>query len=154
MLPFCRINSYKCDCWVAWWMYMWHSKKRIFVLIFVLLACICLLNGIVLKIFYSFFFHPGPCFSDPSTHVHVLSCSVVSKLFVTPWTVAHQAPRSMEFSRQEYWSRLPCPSQGDLPDLGIKLPSLASAPLAGRLFITAPPGKPHFRIHRCCYMYI
>ena len=41
-------------------------------------------------------------------------------LFATPWTVAHQAPPSMEFSRQEYWSGLPCPPPGDLPDPGIK----------------------------------
>ena len=38
------------------------------------------------------------------------------QLFATPWTVAYQAPRSMEFSRQEYWSGLPFPSSGDLPD--------------------------------------
>ena len=42
------------------------------------------------------------------------------QLLVTPWTVAHQAPPSMEFSRQEYWSRLPFPSPGDLPDPGIE----------------------------------
>ena len=42
------------------------------------------------------------------------------QLFATPWTVAHQAPPSMEFSRQEYWSGLPFPSPGDLPDLGIE----------------------------------
>ena len=42
------------------------------------------------------------------------------RLFTTPWTVAHQAPPSMEFSEQEYWSGLPFPSPGDLPDLGIK----------------------------------
>ena len=42
------------------------------------------------------------------------------QLFVTPWTVAHQAPPSMEFSRQDYWSGLPFPSPGDLPDPGIK----------------------------------
>ena len=42
------------------------------------------------------------------------------QLFATPWTIAHQAPPSMEFSRQEYWSGLPFPSPGDLPDLGIK----------------------------------
>ena len=41
-------------------------------------------------------------------------------LFVTPWTVAHQAPPSMGFSRQEYWSGLPFPSPGNLPDPGIK----------------------------------
>ena len=42
------------------------------------------------------------------------------KLFVTPWTVAYQAPLSMEFSRQEYWSGLPFPSPGDLPNPGIE----------------------------------
>ena len=47
------------------------------------------------------------------------------RLFVTPWTVAHQAPLSMGFSRQEYWSGLPFPSPGDLPDPGIELRSLA-----------------------------
>ena len=46
-------------------------------------------------------------------------------LFVTPWTVAWQAPLSMEFSRQDYWRGLPCPSPGDLPDPGFKLRSLA-----------------------------
>ena len=45
-------------------------------------------------------------------------------LFATPWTVAHQAPPSMEFSRQEYWSELPFPSPGDLPDPGIEPESL------------------------------
>ena len=42
------------------------------------------------------------------------------QLFATPWTVAYQAPQSMEFSRQEYWSGLPFPSPRDLPDPGIK----------------------------------
>ena len=42
------------------------------------------------------------------------------RLFVTPWTVAHQIPLSMGFSRQEYWSGLPFPSPGDLPDPGIE----------------------------------
>ena len=49
------------------------------------------------------------------------------QLFVTPWTVAHQAPLSMGFSRQEYWSRFPCPSPGDRPNLGIEPVSLALA---------------------------
>ena len=47
----------------------------------------------------------------------VLSCI---QLFVTPWTVVHQAPLSMGFSRHEYWSGLPFPSPGDLPDPGIE----------------------------------
>ena len=51
--------------------------------------------------------------------VKVKSLSRV-QLFATPWTVAYQAPLSMGFSRQEYWSGLPFPSPGDLPDPGIK----------------------------------
>ena len=58
------------------------------------------------------------------------------RLFVTPWTVAHQALLSMEFSRQEYWSGLPCPSPGDLPDPGIKPKSLTSPVLGGGFFTT------------------
>ena len=59
-------------------------------------------------------------------------------LFGTPWTVAGQAPLSMGFSRQEYWSGLPFPSPGDPPNPGIKLKSPA---LAGRFFTTEPPEK-------------
>ena len=51
--------------------------------------------------------------------VKVKSLSRV-QLFATPWTVAHQAPPSMEFSKQEYWSGLPFPSPGGLPDPGIE----------------------------------
>ena len=64
---------------------------------------------------------------------------------MTLWAVAHQAPPSMEFSRQEYWSELPFPSPGDLPDLGMELESLVSAALAGRFFTTAPPWEAHDR---------
>ena len=53
------------------------------------------------------------------------------RLFVTLWTVAHQAPLSMGFLRQEYWSGLPFPSPGDLPDPGIEPTSHVSPPLAG-----------------------
>ena len=56
--------------------------------------------------------------------------------------LARQAPLSMGFSRQEYWSGLPCPPPGDLPDSGIKPTSLVSPALAGRFFTTEPPGKP------------
>ena len=58
-------------------------------------------------------------------------------LFVTPWTVARQAPLSMEFSRQEYWSGLPCPRPGDLPNPGIEPMSLLSPALAGGFFTTS-----------------
>ena len=63
------------------------------------------------------------------------------RLFETPWTAAHQAPLSVEFSRQEYWSGFPFPTPGDLPDPEIKLASLASPALAGRFFTTLPPGE-------------
>ena len=50
----------------------------------------------------------------------MLSCFSSVRLFVPLWTVAHQAPLSMGFPRQEYWSGLPCPPPGDLPDPGIE----------------------------------
>ena len=59
------------------------------------------------------------------------------QLFQTPWTVACQAPLSMQFSRQEYWRGLPFPSPGDLPDPGIKLASLVSPALADGFFTTS-----------------
>ena len=58
------------------------------------------------------------------------------RLFVNPWTVAYQAPPSMGFSKQEYCSRLPFPSPGDLPNPGIKLVPLVSLALEGRFFTT------------------
>ena len=58
-------------------------------------------------------------------------------LFVTLWTVAHQAPLSVGFPRQEYWSGLPCPPPGDLPDQAIEPASLMSPALAGRFFTTS-----------------
>ena len=59
------------------------------------------------------------------------------QLFTTAWTVACQVPLSMEFSRQEYWSGLPCLSPGDLPDPGIEPTSLMFPALAGRFFTTS-----------------
>ena len=56
------------------------------------------------------------------------------QLFGTPWTAARQTPLSMGFSRQEYWSGLPCPDPGDLPDPGIKPASPTSPTLAGGFF--------------------
>ena len=73
--------------------------------------------------------------------VKVKSLSRV-RLFVTPWTVAYQAPPSVEFSRQEYWSGLSFPSPGDLLLPGIEPESLASPVLASGFLTTAPPEKP------------
>ena len=70
--------------------------------------------------------------------VKLLSCV---RLFVTPWTVAYQAPPSMGFSRQECWSGLPFPSPGDLPNPGIEPGSPA---LQADALLSEPPGKPNF----------
>ena len=64
------------------------------------------------------------------------------QIFVTTWTVAHQAPRSMGFSRQGYWSQLPFPSPGNLPKPRIKSMFPVARALEGRFFSTEPPGKP------------
>ena len=74
------------------------------------------------------------CRAVPSHFNHV-------RFFMTPWTVARQAPLSMGFSRQEYWSGLPFPFPGDLSNPGIEPMSLMSPVLAGRFFTTAPPGQ-------------
>ena len=63
-------------------------------------------------------------------------------LFETPWSVATQAPLSMEFSRQEHCGGLPCPPPGNLPNPGTEHMSLVSLSVAGRFFTTAPPAKP------------
>ena len=64
------------------------------------------------------------------------------RLFASLWIIACQVPLSMGFSRQQYWSGLPCPSPGDLPYPGIEPGSLESPALAGKFFTTEPPGKP------------
>ena len=61
------------------------------------------------------------------------------RLFVTPWTVTYQAPLSMGFSRQEYWSGVPLPSPGDLPNPGIEPGSPA---FQADALTSEPPGKP------------
>ena len=74
-------------------------------------------------------------------HLFLLSfsCQVITNSFATPWTVTYQAPLSMGFPRQDYWSGLPCPSPRDLPDPGTEA---ASPALPGVFFTTEPPGKP------------
>ena len=67
----------------------------------------------------------------------VLSCFSRVLFCMTLWTVVSQAPLSMGFSRKEYWSGLPCPSPGDLPDPGIEPTSLMSPALAGRFFTSS-----------------
>ena len=75
----------------------------------------------------------------------LLSCV---RLFAIPWTVNHQAPLSMGFSRQEYWSGLPVPSPGDLPDSGIETGSLKSPALAGGFFTTSATWEPRMVLNK------
>ena len=77
-----------------------------------------------------------------SVHVCAVCACVLSRfshtrLCATLWTAARQAPLSVRFSRQKYWSGLPCPPPGDLPDPGIEPASLMSPTLAGRFFTTS-----------------
>ena len=75
-------------------------------------------------------------------HTCVLNRSSHVQLFATAWTVACQAPLSMGFPRQEYWSGLPCPLPGNLPNPSIKAESLMSSVLTGGSLPLGPPDKP------------
>ena len=77
----------------------------------------------------------GPCPLRRCVQAKLLQACLI---FVTPWTVAHQAPLSVGFSRQGFWSGLPFPSPGDLPHPGIKPASLTSPALADGFFTSSP----------------
>ena len=85
--------------------------------------------------------------------MHAESFSCV-QLFVSLWTVAHKAPLSMGFSRQEYQSGLPCPSPADLSDPGIEPPSLESPALACGFFTSSVIGKPKLELTQCQFLSI
>ena len=87
-----------------------------------------------------------------NSHCNILNVVVVVNhvwLFELPWTIAPQAPLSVELSRQEYWGGLPFPSPGGLLDPGTEPVSLASRALAGGLFSSVPPEKPVFKMCNC-----
>ena len=74
-------------------------------------------------------------------HECMLNCLSHVQLFATPWTVDHQAPLSMGFFTREYWSGLPFPPPGDLPDPGIEPVFLTSPALAGGFFTSSTTWK-------------
>ena len=93
----------------------------------------------ILKIRFGFL-HP-PFFSYFHFLIYLVRACMLShfscvRFLATLWTIVLQAPLSMEFSRQEYWSGLPCPLPGDLQDPGIEPESLTVPALASRLFTT------------------
>ena len=77
----------------------------------------------------------------------MLSHFICVQLNLCPWIIDHQASMSVEFSRQEYWSGLPCLPPEDLPDLGIKLECLMSLALAGKFFTTSTHWEAHKRLY-------
>ena len=92
--------------------------------------------------FNEFNFAKVSCFCHGLLCLCLCVCSFSPiQLFVIPLTVAQQIPLSMEFSQQEYWSRLSFPTPGDLPNPGIEPMSLVSLALTGGFFTTAPPLK-------------
>ena len=99
-----------------------------------------------MTITWEWFFWRAPNWFFPFTGhcACILSLFNHVRLFVTLWTGAHQAPLSMGFSREEFWSGLPCATPGDLPDLGIEPASLMPPALAGRFFTTNTTWKDSF----------
>ena len=88
-------------------------------------------------------------------YIYVCVCVCVCiHPFMTPWTVVHQDPLSMGFSRQKYWSGLPFHPPGDLPNPGTEPTCLTSPALACRFFTTEPPGKFYKYIYLYIYMYV
>ena len=88
-------------------------------------------------------------------HIYMSICCLVTKsclTFATLWTRAHQAPLSMGFPRQEYWSGYLFPPPGDLPDPGNEPKSLMSPALPGRFFTIQPPVKPLFE--HCTHLFV
>ena len=85
------------------------------------------------------------CVRAKSLHLYPILCSL--------WPAAHQAPLTMEVSRQEYWSRLPCPPPGDLLSPGTGPASLPSPVLTGEFFAIVPPGEPYTLLFYHYYKY-
>ena len=139
----------------SWWPHQKSTKKQVKIILYFIqanIASIIISNyqwPIIKEGFLNYFFYT--VFKIWLVFYMLLlwlfSHSVVSSSYATPWTAACQAPLSMGFLRQEYWSGLPFLSAGDLPDVGIKLTSLLSLALAGRFFTTEPPGKPKGVLH-------
>ena len=96
-------------------------------------------RSVVLALWVKDGFHlPPACVSLP---LLLLSPFSHIRLFVILWTIAHQAPLTMGFSRREHWSGLPCPPPGHLPNPGIKPTSLLSPALTGEFFTTSAAWK-------------
>ena len=95
--------------------------------------CVCMCVCVCVCVYIYIYICVCMCVLSRFSHV---------RLFATPWTVAHQVPLCMGFSRQKYWSGLPCPPPGDLPDPGIEPWSLCLPYWQTASLLLPPPGKP------------
>ena len=95
-------------------------------------------------------------YTHTNMHSIILACLLSHfgriQLFTTLWTVARQAPLSMGFSRQEYWSGLPCPPPGDFPDSQTELTSLVSPALPGTFFTTSTIWEAHIVLYHPLFL--
>ena len=109
----------------------WESEKLMSLALLCYLLYCCSLDGNLKYLWHILVYTHRH--TQTHTHVCVYAQSLQLYLFATLWTIARQAPLSMGFSRQEYWSGLPCSPPGDLPNPR----SLMSPALAGRFFTTS-----------------
>ena len=119
-----RLRQWRGRIQVAFWIYHFgYSVDRL-----KLVALVCFVFASLLQ-------------GDDSLPPAFLCACMLSRVrvFGTSWTVARQTPLSMGFPRQEYWSRLPCPPPGDLPDPGIQPEFPVSPSLTGRFLMPEPP---------------
>ena len=133
---------------------LWATREALghMVVLFLVFKESSILFSIVTVSICSYHISHGKAHFSPSTLWELLwllfGHYVMTSSFDTLWTIACQAPLSMELPRQQHWIGLPFPSPGDLPDPGIK-PS--SPLLAGRFFTTEPQGKSILWENRCFY---
>jgi len=102
-------------------------------------VCVCVCVCLCVSVCVLCYLMLSPNFPDPKIKKVKVKLLSRVQLFATPWTIAYQASPSLGFSRQEYWSGLPFPSPGDLPNSGIKP---GSPTLEADALTSEPPGKP------------
>ena len=119
----------------ALWRFCFYFFLKLYLLVYLLCQVLAAACGIQ---FPDEGLNQAPCLRKERKEKKKVKSPSHVRLLATPWPIAHQAPLSMEFSRQEYWSGLPFPSPGDLPDPGIKPWSLT---LQADSLLSEPPGK-------------
>ena len=108
---------------------------------FILLGAALYILVVYKSVFYNYTYSYIITSQQVQMSLHMCVCTLMVscvRVFANPWTIVCQISLSMGFPRQEYWSGLPVPTPGDLPDSGIQV-SLASPALVGRVFTTGSP---------------